>query len=131
VVELPPNYAGTDGINRAGDLLYVAGVDDRTAVYSMATGKQVRELVGYVITLDAGTGRVFTANRVGEGMVYGADGVELAHYQVGDPIRFALFREGATLVTILTADQKVRTMQVGVGGDAEKKSVKAEAVPAK
>jgi len=119
VVELPPNYAGTDGINRAGDLLYVAGVDDRTAVYSMSTGKQVRELVGYVITLDAATGRVFTANRIGEGMVYGADGVELAHYQVGDPIRFALFREGATLVTILTADQKIRTMQVGAAVGAK------------
>ena len=131
VVELPPNYAGTDGINRAGDSLYVAGVDDRTAVYSMVTGKQMRELVGYVITLDAGTGRVFTANRVGEGMVYDANGAELAHYQVGDPIRFALFREGATLVTILTADQKVRTMQVGDDAGTAKKSVKEESASAK
>jgi len=113
VVELPPNYAGTDGLNRAGDVLYVAGVDDRTAVYSISTGKKVRDLIGYVMALDAETGRVFTANRVGEGTVYDAGGVELAHYLLGDPIRFALFRENAGLVTILTADQKVRTMRVG------------------
>jgi hypothetical protein len=54
-----------------------------------------------------------TGNRIGEGVVYDSEGKELAHYQLGDPIRFALFREGAKVVTILTADQKVRTMQVG------------------
>jgi len=113
VVELPPNFAGTYGLDRAGDLLYVRGVDDRTSVYSIATGKQVRQLIGYVMGLDPVTARVFTANRIGEGMVYGADGKELAHYHLGDPIRYALFREGATMVTILTADQKVRTMKVG------------------
>jgi hypothetical protein len=36
----------------------------------------------------------------------------LAHYQLGNPIRFALFREGAVMVTVITADQKVRTMKV-------------------
>jgi hypothetical protein len=124
VVELPPNYADTDGLNRAGDLLYVAGVDDRTAAYSIATGKRVRDLIGYVMALDPETGRVFTANRVGEGVVYDGAGVELAHYQFGGPIRYALFREGGTLVTILTADQKVRTMKVvgaanGVRGEKQ------------
>jgi hypothetical protein len=113
VVELPLNYAGTEWLNRAGDLLYVQGVDDRTSVYSMATGKRVRELIGYVRAVDAETGRVMTGNRIGEGVVYDSEGKELAHYQLGDPIRFALFREGAKVVTILTADQKVRTMQVG------------------
>ncbi len=112
VVELPPNFAGTDGINRVGDLFYVAGVDGRTGAYSIATGKQVRDLVGYVRALDSETGRVFTANRIGEGVVYDATGAELAHFQLGDRIRFALFRDHAQLVTILTADQKVRTMQV-------------------
>lgn len=113
VVELPPNYAGVDGLNRAGDLLYVQGVDDRTAVYSISKGKPVLDLIGYVMALDGPTGRVFTANRVGEGTVYDAGGVQLAHYLLGDPIRFAMFRDGAGLVTILTADQKVRTMKVG------------------
>ena len=112
VVELPPNYAGTDGLNRAGDLLYVAGVDDRTTVYSIASGKRIRDLIGYVMALDPSTNRVFTANRVGEGVVYDAAGAELAHYQLGNPIRFALFREGAVMVTVITADQKVRTMKV-------------------
>jgi hypothetical protein len=112
VVELPPNFAGTDGLNRVGDLLYVGGFDDRTKVYSLKTAHQVRELTGYLMALDAETGRVFTANRVGEGVVYDAEGQELAHYQLGDPIRYALFREGAKVVTVLTADQKVRTMQV-------------------
>jgi len=115
VVKLPPNFSGTDGLNRAGDLLYVQGSDDRTAVYSIATGKQVLDLIGYVRALDPATGRVLTANRVGEGTVYNAKGVELAHYLLGDPIRFALFRENAGVVTILTADQKVRTMKVGSG----------------
>jgi WD40 repeat protein len=112
VVELPPNYAGTDGLNRCGDLLYVAGVDDRTAVYSISTGKRLRDVIGYVGAVDAATGRVFTSNRIGEGMVHDAQGLELAHYKLGAPIRFASFREGANLVTILTADQRVRTMQV-------------------
>ena len=116
VVELPANFSGTDGLNRAGDLLYVQGSDDRTAVYSISTGKQVLDLIGYVKALDPATGRVLTANRVGEGTVYNAKGVELAHYLVGDPIRFALFRQNAELVTILTADQKVRTLKVGSGG---------------
>ena len=102
-------------MNRAGDLLYVQGYDDRTAVYSILTGKQVLDLIGYVRALDPATGRVLTVNRVGEGTVYDAKGVELAHYLLGDPIRFALFRENAGVVTILTADQKVRTLKVGSG----------------
>jgi hypothetical protein len=115
VVELPPNFGGIDGLNRCGDLLYVAGVDDRTAVYSISTGKRVRDLIGYVGAVDAGSGRVFTSNRVGEGVVYDAQGAEVMHYQLGEPIRFALFREGASLVTILTADQRLRTLSVGAG----------------
>jgi hypothetical protein len=112
VVELPPNFAGTDGLNRVGDVLYVAGIDGRTAAYSIATGKQVRDLIGHVRALDPETGRVFTANRIGEGVVYDAKGSEIAHYQLGDRIRFALFRNHAKVVSILTADQKVRTMEV-------------------
>jgi hypothetical protein len=47
-------------------------------------------LFGYVIALDPDTGRIFTANRVGEVVVYDSVEVELARYQMGGPIRFAL-----------------------------------------
>ncbi|MES2391126.1 MAG: M48 family metalloprotease [Acidobacteriota bacterium] len=112
VVELPPNYAGIDGLNRAGDLLYVLGVDDRTAVYAMSTGKQVRDLIGYLRAVDTDTGKIFTANRIGECFVYDSSGKELAHYEMGSPIRFAAFGAGASTVTVLTADERLRTMSV-------------------
>ena len=44
--------------------------------------------------------------------MYDASGAELAHYHLGDPICYALFRNDAKLVTILTADQKIRTMRI-------------------
>jgi len=110
VAELPANYAGVDGLNRAGDLLYVDGVDDRTAVYSLSTGQKLRQIFGHVMAMDAVKGRVFLTNRVGEAVVFDATGAEVAHYQLGDPIRYAVFREDANLVTVLTADQKVRTL---------------------
>jgi WD40 repeat protein len=112
IVELPPNFAGTDGFNRVGDTLYVEGVDGRTSVYSIATGKKDREFTGLVRALDPGTGRIFSATRLGEGVVYDPAGNELARYQVGEPIRYALFRDRATIITILTANQRVMTMQV-------------------
>ncbi|HEX4155072.1 MAG TPA: M48 family metalloprotease [Acidobacteriaceae bacterium] len=117
VAVMPPNYAGVDGLNRAGDQVYVQGVDDRTAVYSLSSGKELRQLFGYVVALDPGTGRICTGDRVGEAMVYDADGKELAHYEMGEPLRFATFREDGSSVTILTADQKVRTVSA-VGGSA-------------
>jgi len=120
VVELPPNYAGTDGLNRSGDILYVQGVDDRTAVYSMSTGKMLRQIVGYAKAIDPATGYLFTTNRVGEGMVYDSAGLELAHYHVGDPIRFAQFMDKSTKVMLLTADQKVRVMEVRAATAAPK-----------
>ena len=67
VVELSANFAGTDGLNRAGDLLYIEGRDGRTAVYSLSAGVQVRSLIGEVRAVDPDTGRVFSANRIGEG----------------------------------------------------------------
>jgi hypothetical protein len=112
VVELPPSYDDIDALNRAGDLLYVGGVDNRTAVYSMATGKRVRELIGYIFALDTDSGKIFTANRIGEAFVYDPAGKELAHYQMGDRIRFAAFRDGASTVTVLTASEKLFTMSV-------------------
>jgi len=33
-------------------------------------------------------------------------GTELAHYQVGDPIRHAVFRNGAKVVMLLTTNQR-------------------------
>jgi hypothetical protein len=118
VAMMPPNYAGVDGLNRAGDQVYVQGVDDRTAVYSLSTGKEMRQLFGYVRALDPGTGRICTGNRMGEVVVYDAAGAELAHYHLGEPIRYGAFREGGSLITILTADQKVRTVNAVDAGAA-------------
>lgn len=120
VVELPPNFAGTNGLNRCGDLLYVAGVDDRTSVYSIGTGKRLRDVIGYVAAIDTGTGRVFTSNRVGEGVVRDTQGMELAHFELDEPIRFAQFLEGANQMVILTADQRVRILSVGKGAGPQR-----------
>ncbi len=115
VLEMPPNFDNVDGINRAGDLLYVTGGDYRTTVYSLASGKQVRQLFGAVTALDPETGRVCTSNRVGEALVYDAEGVELAHFKLGQPIRFGTLREHAEVLTVLTEDQRVRTLAIGRG----------------
>ena len=111
-LELPPNFAGIDGVNRAGDLIYVAGNDDRTAVYSMSTGKELRKIFGEVMAMDPETGRICTANRMGEAVVYGADGDEIAHLHEGEPIRYAVFRQNGKVLTFLTAGQEMRTLEV-------------------
>ncbi len=112
VLELPLNYAGIDGVNRAGDLLYVAGNDGRTAVYSMTSGKEVRKVFGEVMAIDPATGRICTANRVGEAVVYTAEGEEIAHLHEGEPIRYAVFRQNGKVLTFLTAGQEVRTLEI-------------------
>ena len=52
VLELPLNFDGTDGLNRAGDLLYMTSSDNRTVVYSLTTGKQLRQIFGHVAAVD-------------------------------------------------------------------------------
>lgn len=110
VLQLPPNFSGTEGLNRAGDLLYVTGADNRTMVYSLQTGKQLRDLFGRVAALDPDTGRVCVANRRDEAMVYDADGKELAHYHLGAPIHFAHFKDAGKGLVMLSADQTLWTV---------------------
>jgi hypothetical protein len=112
VLSLPLNYSGTEGLNRAGDLLYVSGEDNRTMVYALSTGKQLRQMFGEVEAVDPETGRVCTGNRRDEAVVYDAEGKELAHYHLGDAIRFGHFRNHGKELVVLTADQTVWTLKV-------------------
>jgi WD40 repeat protein len=112
VLELPPDYEGVDGLNRAGDRVFVSGGDNRTLVYSLQTGKQVWQAFGYVVTVDADTGRSCIVNRRDEAIVYDADGKELKHIRSGEQVRYAAFGSKATTLTMLTADQVVRTIRL-------------------
>ena len=125
VLAVPGEYEGVGGINIVGDLLYLTSADNRTMVYTLATGKQVRQVFGYVVAADPVTGRVCTVNRRDEAIVYDSQGQELAHYNMGSLLRFAAFRTsaqnsgeqgsgkvGADQLVLFTADQKVRTMAI-------------------
>jgi hypothetical protein len=112
VLSLPLNYSGTDGLNRAGNLLYVAGEDNRTMVYALDTGKQLRQIFGEVEAVDPETGRVCAGNRKDEAVVYDAEGTEVAHFHLGDTIRFAHFRDHGKQLVVLTADQTVWTLRL-------------------
>jgi hypothetical protein len=116
VIEVPPTYEGVGGVNILGDNLYVSGEDNRTMVYSVTTGVQLRQLFGYVIALDAASNRICTVNRRDEAIVYDAEGKELGHFSMGSPLRFAAFQRSgkvhAGMLVVLTADQKVRTMDL-------------------
>jgi hypothetical protein len=116
VLEVPVNYEGLDGINVVGDSLYLTSADNRTMVYSVTTGAQTRQVFGFVVAVDAGSGRVCTVNRSDEAIVYDATGKDLAHFNMGSAIRFASFTNSgqghADRLILLTADQKVRTMAI-------------------
>jgi len=112
VVEVPQEYIGVGGVNRVADLLYVTSDDNRTMVYSLDTAKQLRQIFGHVIAADASSKRICTANRRDEIVVYDTEGVELAHFTLGSPIRFAIFRQDGTRLILMTADQKIRTMEI-------------------
>ena len=115
VLELPLNFNGTDGLNRAGDLLYMTSSDNRTVVYSLATGKQLRQIFGHVVAVDPESQRVCTVNRRDEAVVYDSNGKDLAHFRSGSTLRHASFREHGTQLILLTADQTVRTVGVASG----------------
>jgi hypothetical protein len=112
VVEVPQEYIGVGGVNRVADLLYVTSDDNRTMVYSLDTAKQLRQIFGQVVAADPASKRICTANRRDEIVVYDTEGVELAHFTLGSPIRFAVFRENGTRLILMTADQKIRTMEI-------------------
>jgi WD40 repeat protein len=112
VLELPLNFNGTDGLNRAGDLLYMTSSDNRTVVYSLTTGKQLRQIFGHVVAIDPDSQRVCTLNRRDEAAVYDSNGKDLAHFRSGSTVRQASFREHGTQLILLTADQTVKTVGV-------------------
>ena len=112
VVMVPPDYAGTSGMNRSGDTLFVQGAANRTVAYSLTSGKRKWEAFGWVVALDAANQRVCMVNRRDEAMVYSADGKEIMHLHGGQPIRFAQFEQGGAKLMMLMADQTVRVVDV-------------------
>jgi hypothetical protein len=113
VVEVSMAYAGTNGLNRVGELLYASTDDHRTLVYSLTNGQELREMFGTIVAADVGSGRVCLTNREDEVVVSDADGKELAHLHVGSPLRFVGFVEGGAKVVLLGADQVVRMVPIG------------------
>jgi hypothetical protein len=111
VFEAPARPDGLDGVNIAGDSLYVTSADNRTIVYSMATGAQLRQFFGAVITIDPSTRRVCMLNRRDEAIAYDEQGREIAAFRMGSAVRFAVFDRSNHLL-VLTADQRVRTMDL-------------------
>ncbi len=87
VVEVPRTYEGVDGFTRVGDLLYLSTGDNRTIVYSIKDGSQLRQIFGNVVAADPATGAICTTNRRGEAVVLDKAGVELQHLTLGSPLR--------------------------------------------
>ena len=112
VVEVPQEYVGVGGVNRVADLLYVTSDDNRTMVYSLDTAKQLRQIFGHLVAADPASRRICTANRRDEIVVYDLEGVELAHFTFGSPIRFARFQQNGTRLILMTAEEKIRTMEI-------------------
>ncbi len=56
VVEVSRAYAGTNGLNRVGDLLYATTEDNRTQVFSLKDGRELREFFGRMWAEDVGQG---------------------------------------------------------------------------
>ena len=112
VLEVPLSYEGVSGINIVGPTLYLTSNDNRTMVYTFTTGTQLRQIFGYVAALDAKSGRICVINRSDEAMVYSPEGDQVATFRTGSPLRFAIFQQDGNRLTLLTADQKVRTMQI-------------------
>jgi hypothetical protein len=112
VLEIPLDYEGLVGIHVVGDLLYLTGRENRTVVYSTTTGAQIRQMFGTLIAADPPTGRICLTNRADEAIVYDAQGQQLAHFNMGSPLRYAVFNSSADRMILLTADQKVRTMEI-------------------
>jgi hypothetical protein len=116
VVEVSEGYTGAGGLNRVGDVLYASTGDHRTLVYSLTNGQQLRQMFGTIVAIDVGSGRVCLTNREDEAVVYDATGKELAHLQVGSPLRFTNFVESGSRLMLLGADQVVRMVPVGTTG---------------
>ena len=112
VLQIPLDYEGLVGIHVVGDLLYLTGRANRTVVYSAITGAQIRQMFGTLIAADPTSGRICLTNRADEAIVYDSQGTELAHFNMGSPLRYAVFNSSGDRLILLTADQKVRTMEI-------------------
>jgi hypothetical protein len=112
VIEVPLTYEGVRGINVVGDNLYLSSEDNRTMVYALSTGAQLRQLFGYVIALDPALSRVCLVNRRDEAVVYDSEGHQVASFHTGSPLRLAAFQHDGTHLLLLTANQKVRIMEI-------------------
>jgi WD40 repeat protein len=108
VIEVPRTYESVDEISRVGDLVYLSAADNRTFVYSLKTGSQLRQLFGYVVAADQPSGILCTSNHRDEIFVLDAEGKELEHLHLGSTLRYAAIRDHATQLIVLTADQRVR-----------------------
>ncbi len=111
-IEVPRSYEGVDTFNRVGDLLYLNAGDNRTFVYSLKTGAQLRQAFGSLVAADAASGRVCLVNRRDELLVLDHDGRELRHLQLGAQARFAALRNQGTELLVLTVDQRVRRYRI-------------------
>jgi len=112
VVEVPLTYEGVNGFNHVGDLLYLSVGDNRTIVYSLKTGAQLRQIFGYVVDVDQASQTICITNRHDETIVLDRTGAELQHLTLGSPLRFASLRDHGTLLLTLTADQRVRRFTI-------------------
>ncbi|MBB5346094.1 hypothetical protein [Tunturibacter empetritectus] len=115
VVEVPLTYEGVDGFSRLGDLLYLSTGDNRTIVYSLKTGVQLRQLYGSVVAADTASQTVCTHNRRNETTVFDQTGAELLHLTLDSPLRFAELRNHGTQLLVLTADQRVSSYTIPNG----------------
>ena len=116
VVEVSEGYTGASGLNRVGELLYASTGDHRTLVYSLTNGQQLRQMFGTIVALDVATARVCLTNREDEAAVYDSTGKELAHLQVGSPLRFTNFVDAGSRLMLLGADQVVRMVPIATTG---------------
>jgi hypothetical protein len=115
VVEVPLTYEGVGGFNRAGDLLYLSTGDNRTIVYSLKTGGQLRQFFGSVVAADTGSEEICSINRRDETIVFDKSGAELLHLSLGSPLRFAELRDHGRQLLVLTADQRIQHFKVPAG----------------
>jgi WD40 repeat protein len=112
VIAVPLTYGGVFGLNFLGDLLYVTSDDNRTMVYDVSTGNQLRQFFGFVVAVDPATGHICTVNRRDQAVVLDAQGQRLADFQIGSEIRVATFQQAGNQLVLLTADQILHRLQI-------------------
>src|SRR6185437_660521 len=98
-----------------GGNLYLSGGGNRTAVYALDTRAQLRQIFGYAIAADTGSGRICAVDRRDEAVVYDAEGHQLGSYRTGSPLLLAHFEQDGNRLLLLTADQKIRIVQIEAG----------------